>query len=351
MFLKDCWYVAAWSSEIGREPLARTLLDQPVALYRCEDGTAIALADRCCHRAMPLSMGKVVGDRLQCSYHGLQFAPDGACVVVPGQSQVPPGAAVRSYTLVERAGWVWIWMGDPALADEALLPDWWWMDHPEWKTVPGNFATPLYSRCNYQMIIENLLDLSHLTFVHTDTIGNDEITRFPCRTERQSDGVCMTRMMPEVEPAPFYKMAGGFTGAVDRWQVVDARLPVYVDVDVGCAELGRGALDGKRNQGITFHVPNCPTPETATTTHHFYAHARLFRIDDPAMDEVFRTDFVRVFREDLAIMEAQQRMVDEMPDAPVVDINFDAPALTMRGLLEERIAAQGQMETIREDVA
>ena len=269
MFLKDCWYVAAWSSEIGREPLARTLLDQPVALYRGEDGTAIALADRCCHRAMPLSMGKVVGDRLQCSYHGLQFAPDGACVVVPGQSQVPPGAAVRSYTLVERAGWVWIWMGDPALADEALLPDWWWMDHPEWKTVPGNFATPLYSRCNYQMIIENLLDLSHLTFVHTDTIGNDEITRFPCRTERQSDGVCMTRMMPEVEPAPFYKMAGGFTGAVDRWQVVDARLPVYVDVDVGCAELGRGALDGKRNQGIGrgAHLPRAQLPDPGDRDH------------------------------------------------------------------------------------
>ena len=351
MFLKDCWYVAAWSSEIGEEPLARTLLEEPVVLYRTREGTAVALADRCCHRAMPLSMGTVMGERLQCGYHGLEFAPDGQCVAVPGQTKVPPGAAVRSYPLIERAGWLWIWMGDPALAEEAMLPDWWWMDHPDWKTVPGNLATPLYTRCGYQMIIENLLDLSHLTFVHTDTIGNDEITRFPCQTERHDQGVRMTRLMPSVEPAAFYIAAGNFTGAVDRWQIVEASLPVYVDVDVGCAEVGRGALEGERNQGIAFHVPNCPTPETARTTHHFYAHSRLFQIDSAAMDEIYRTDFLRVFHQDLAIMEAQQRMVDEMPDAPVVDINVDAPALTMRKLLAERISAQSNKENGRADVA
>ena len=340
MFPKDCWYVAAWGSEVGGRPLARTLLDEPVVLYRTAAGTPAALADRCCHRALPLSMGAVVGERLRCGYHGLEFASDGRCVAVPGQGRIPPGAAVRSYPLVERAGWVWIWMGDPARADERLLPDWWWMDHPEWKTVPGNEATPLHTRCNYRMIIENLLDLSHLSFVHADTIGNDEIIRFPCRTERLADGVRMTRLMPAVEPAAFYKTAGGFTGPVDRWQIVDARLPVYVDVDVGCVEVGRGALDGDRNQGIAFHVPNCPTPETATTTHHFYAHSRLFQIDSAAMDEIYRTDFRRVFHQDLAIMEAQQRMADEMPDAPVIDINVDAPALRMRALLGDRIAAR-----------
>ncbi len=340
MFLKDCWYVAAWSSEIGREPFARRLLDEPVVLYRTADGKPTALADRCCHRALPLSMGTVSGDRLRCGYHGLEFAPDGRCVAVPGQSRIPPGAAVRSYPLLERAGWVWIWMGDPAGADETLLPDWWWMDHPGWKTVPGNGAHPLHTRCNYQMIIENLLDLSHLTFVHADTIGNDEITRFPAHTERLADGVRMTRLMPAVEPAAFYKAAGDFAGAVDRWQVVDARLPVYVDVDVGCAEAGSGVLEGDRGRGIAFHVPNCPTPETATTTHHFYAHSRLFQIDSAAMDEIYRTDFTRVFLQDLTIMEAQQRRGDEMPDAPVVDLNVDAPALRMRALLKEKIAAQ-----------
>ena len=130
MFLKNCWYVAAWDHEVTAAPLARTLLCEPVVLYRTEDGTAVALEDRCCHRALPLSMGKVVGDRLQCGYHGLEFDSGGACVRVPGQAQIPPGASVRSYPLVERWKYLWIWMGDPALADEALIPNWWWFDHP-----------------------------------------------------------------------------------------------------------------------------------------------------------------------------------------------------------------------------
>ena len=344
MFLRNCWYVAAWSHEVGREPLGRTLLDEPVVLFRAEDGTPVALEDRCCHRALPLSLGTVERGKLRCAYHGLLFDEDGACVEVPGQTRVPPGSAVKSYPLVERAGWVWIWMGDEA-PDERLLPDWWWMDHPDWKTVPGNNGKPLYSRCSHRLIVDNLLDLSHLTFVHTDTIGNDEITRFPCRTERGARLVRMERLMPDVEPPPFYKMAGGYAGKVDRWQIVEAILPCYVDVDVGCTEVGHGALNGNRAQGTAFHVPNCPTPETGRTTHHFYAHTRLFRTDSEKMDEVFRTDFLRVFHEDLEIMEAQQRIFDSQPDAPLVDINVDAPALTFRRMREDALEAEAGART------
>ena len=339
MFLRNCWYVAAWSHEVGQEPLGRTLLNEPVVLYRTEDGDPVALEDRCCHRGLPLSLGTVEGRRLRCAYHGLLFDRDGACVEVPGQTRMPPGSAVRSYPLVERADWVWIWMGEET-PDESLLPDWWWMDHPDWKTVPGNNGKPLHSRCSHRLIVDNLLDLSHLAFVHTDTIGNDEITRFPCRTEREARLVRMERLMPAVEPPPFYRAAGGFEGKVDRWQIVEAILPCYVDVDVGCTEVGRGALDGDRVQGTAFHVPNCPTPETGRTTHHFYAHTRLFRTDSAEMDEVFRTDFLRVFHEDLEIMEAQQRVFDSRPDAPLVDINVDAPALTFKRMHEDALEAE-----------
>ena len=234
-------------------------------------------------------------------------------------------------------------MGEQA-PDESLLPDWWWMDHPDWKTVPGNGGTPLYSRCAHRLIVDNLLDLSHLAFVHADTIGNDEITRFPCRTERAGRSVRMERLMPAVEPPPFYKAAGGFAGKVDRWQAVEAMLPCHVDVDVGCTEIGRGALDGDRVQGTAFHVPNCPTPETERTTHHFYAHTRLFGIDSAELDEVFRTDFLRVFREDLEIMEAQQRVFDSRPDAKLVDINVDAPALAFRRMREEALEREDGAE-------
>lgn len=339
MFLRNCWYVAAWSHEVAEEPLGRTLLNEPVVLYRAEDGTPVALQDRCCHRALPLSMGKVEGNRIRCNYHGLLFDKDGSCVDVPGQTKVPPGSRVNSYPLLERAGWIWIWMGEAA-PDEALLPDWWWMDHPDWRTIPGNRGNPLYSKCSHRLIVDNLLDLSHLTFVHTDTIGNDEITRFPCRTERNGETIRMSRLMPDVEPAPFYKMAGGFKGNVDRWQIVDASLPCYVDVDVGCAEMGLAALEGNTHLGTTFHVPNCPTPETERTTHHFYAHARHFQIDSDKMDEVFRSDFLRVFHEDLTIMEAQQRIFDSQPDAPIIDINVDAPALAFKALYADELAQE-----------
>ena len=342
MFLRNAWYVAAWDTEIGPQPFARMILNEPIVLYRAGDGTAVALADRCCHRGLPLSMGEVVGDELRCGYHGLTFDRSGACTQAPGQTAIPLGAHVRSYPLVERWHWlwIWIWMGDPEQADDQLIPNWWWMDHPDWAMVPGNGGTPLYTKCNYEMVTDNVFDLSHLSFVHADTIGNDAITRFPVRTERKADMVRMMRLMPDVPPAPFYKMAGKFEGNVDRWQVVEGILPCHTDVDIGCAEIGSGVLEGRRPQGIAFHALNLPTPETETTTHFFYAHPRMFAIDSEQMDEVYRTDFLKVFLEDVVIMEAQQANLDRISDESFVDLNVDAPALAMRKLLRERIAEE-----------
>ncbi len=340
MFLRNAWYVAAWSGEVTDAPLARTLLGEPVALFRIEDGSPVALEDRCCHRGLPLSMGRVEGSGIRCGYHGLCFDAGGRCTSVPGQSAVPPGAAVRSYPLAERRGWLWIWMGDPACADESGIPDWWFMDHPDWKLVPGNGGRPIHTRANYQLITDNLLDLSHVGYVHPDTIGSEAVVRFPVRTERRADGVAMTRLMPDVEPPPFHRMAGGFAGNVDRWMIVEASLPALIDVDVGSAAVGSGALEGDRLQGIAYHALNAPTPETATTTHFFYAHARFFETGSAAMDEVYRRDFYRIFMEDVAIVEAQQAALDRNPAAEWIDINVDAPGLAMRALLRERIAGE-----------
>ncbi len=340
MFLRNAWYVAAWDTEIGREPLARTLLGEPVVLFRTRDGRAVALEDRCCHRHLPLSLGSVIGDELQCGYHGLRFDAAGACVAVPGQTTVPPGAMVRSYPVVERHGWVWIWMGDAARADAAAIPDWWWMDHADWKVVRGNEGRPLHIRCHYELITDNLLDLTHLSFVHADTIGADTILDYPVETEREADRIRMTRLIPDQAPAPLYKMAGGFSGNVDRWQIVEAMVPSCCDVDVGSAEVGSGVLDGVRPQGIAFHALSAATPETATTSHQFYAHPRMFALDSAEIDEVYRVDFKRVFMEDVELMEAQQEAIDRDPERPLVDINVDAPALAMRALVAERIAAE-----------
>ena len=330
MFMRNCWYVAAWDHEIGDRPLGRILLNEPVVLYRKADGTPVALEDRCCHRHAPLSLGKVIGDDLQCGYHGLLYDPAGACKNVPVQTNIPPGAGVRSYPVVERWQWIWIWMGDPALADDTLIPDWIWMDHPDWRVVKGKLFDV---QCNFFLIMENLLDLSHLTYVHADTIGHASITRFPIETERRGDGVRMTRWIMNSPPPPLYKAQGGFEGNVDRWQITESTLPCYNLIDAGCAVAGTGARDGDRSQGIVLMALNCTTPQTERTTHQFYAHMRNFGLDDPALDRNFTEDFVRVYEEDIAIMEAQQRINELDPSAPFVDLTTDAAGLQLKRIL------------------
>ena len=337
MFLRNAWYVAAWSTEIGAAPFARTILDEPVVFYRLGDGSVVALEDRCCHRGLPLSMGRIEGDRLRCGYHGLLFDETGTCIEVPGQSQIPPGAAVGAYPVRARWGWIWIWMGDPDRADPALIPDWWWMDHSEWRVVEGNRATPLHIDCNYELITDNLMDVSHLTYVHSSSIGAESIPDFPIKTERRTRSVHMTRWVLDRPAAPFYQAAGKFVGNVDRWMITDTDLPCHTVNDVGCAPVGTGATDGDRSQAIEFRVLNAPTPETATSTHYFYARPRRFAQDSAEMDEIFHTQFDAVFIEDKEVLEAQQRQLDVALGAGRIDINVDTPAIAVRRMLRAMI--------------
>ncbi|MBM3486033.1 MAG: aromatic ring-hydroxylating dioxygenase subunit alpha [Alphaproteobacteria bacterium] len=341
MYLRNAWYVAAWDHELDAGLVARTFLDEPVVLYRAGDGKPVALEDRCCHRSMPLSLGKRVGDNLQCGYHGLVFDPSGRCVEVPGQTAVPPGGRIRSFPVVERWKWIWIWMGDPALADPDLIPNWWWMSSPDWQVVKGPV---LHIKCNYQLINDNLLDLSHTTFVHADTIGNEAVAEQPVKTERIKDGARMTRQIIDCPPPPLYAKHLWFKGNVDRWQIVDATAPSYCDVWIGCAHAGQGATpeNAPNNAKDTaeFHALSIGTPETARSTYQFYAHARQFMLTSAEIDMVYKRDFLRVFQEDVVIMEAQQDRMDRATDLKWIDINVDAPGLAMRKALLDLITAE-----------
>ena len=341
MFLRNAWYAAAWETEIGDAPLARTILGEPVVMFRA-GGRVAALEDRCRHRALPLSMGRVAGDRLRCGYHGLEFDAAGACVKVPGQARVPPGAGVRAYPVARRYGWVWVWPGEPARADEALLPDWWWCDSPEWRTIPGRGGTPLPVAANYLLISDNLFDVAHLSYVHASSIGNDAIVDHPVRTKRFDRRVVATRIVPDRPPAPFYKKAGGFEGNVDRWLVTTSDLPCYIVNDAGSVEVGSGIAPGEVDEadGVEMKVMNLPTPETETSTHYFYAHARHFKIDSPEWDRIYREQFTEVFEEDKVVLEAQQARRRAMPDAPEIDIPNDAPNILLRRMLAGLIDAE-----------
>jgi phenylpropionate dioxygenase-like ring-hydroxylating dioxygenase large terminal subunit len=339
-FLRNCWYVAAWDRELGRSPLARTILGEPVVLYRREDGTPVALEDRCCHRSLPLSIGSVTGDDLRCAYHGLRFDSTGACVEVPGQPAVPPGARIRSYPLHEKWNWVWIWMGDPALADPALIPDWWWAGHADWAwTKPER----IHVKCNYQLINDNVLDVTHLAYVHATSIGNAAITEFPVTTEREDNLVRMKRWIIDRPAPPMYQAAGNFKGNVDRWQIVEHVPPCFSVNFAGCADTGTGAPQGGRSgHRIDVMALNAPTPETERTTHYFFGFVRGFGLNDQALERLFAVDFVKVFMEDVVILEAQQRMNELKPNAPTISIGVDAAPNAARRLLARRIEAEQQ---------
>ena len=347
MYLRDAWYVAAWDDELGRRPLARTLLNEPVVLFRAEDGAPVVLEDRCCHRHLPLHMGAVIGDTIQCGYHGLVFDRNGECVSVPGQSQIPPGSRVRGYPAVERYRWIWVWMGDPELADESLIPDFHWLVDPGW----GSKGTVFHVDCHYQLVMDNLLDPSHIAFVHATTIGNAPVVdKVKVKTERDGDIIRVTRWTIDAPPAPTYQKAGKFAGNIDRWQITEAIPPCFIRHDSGGAPTGSGAPDGDRSRGIGFYNFDAITPETDTSCHFFWACAHDFQVDDPEVTEWYYQQIYQANAEDVVILEAQQESMSRSPKASTIDIGFDNGPLQARRIVDELLERE-QPETAQRRVA
>jgi phenylpropionate dioxygenase-like ring-hydroxylating dioxygenase large terminal subunit len=342
MFLRNYWYVAATDTEINRQPLRRIILGKPVVLFRTESNAPVALEDHCAHRHLPLSMGKCVGDNIQCYYHGLQFAVDGRCVRIPGQKQIPPTARVKSYPIVERYHWLWIWMGDPALANPDDITDFHWFDDEAW----GAKSSYLHVKANWQLIVDNLLDLTHLAFVHQSTIGNAAVAEgATAKVTRGSENVVVTRWMIDQEPAPTFKKVGGFTGNVDRWQIIEWTPPAFLRLDTGATDTGTGAPHGKRVGGVGFRNLNAITPETESTSHYFWGQAHNFDVKKRETTEKIFDQVQIAFLEDVEVFSAQQTNMDLMPNAPQTDINADNGLIQARRILtrlhdQERAAGQ-----------
>jgi vanillate O-demethylase monooxygenase subunit len=343
MFLRNFWYVAASSHEVGRTAVGRMILGEPLVFFRTEDGAPAALEDRCVHRHLPLSMGKVVGDHLQCHYHGLRYDTAGTCVRVPGQDAVPPAAKIKSYPVVERYRWLWIWMGDPALADPDRITDFHWLDDPAW----GAGTRYLHVKANWQLIVDNLLDLTHLAFVHETTIGNMALVdNAAVRVARTHEGVAVTRWIIDAPAPPTFVKAGGFTGPVDRWQIIDFMPPAFLRLDVGATPTGTGATEGRRSGGIGMRNLNAITPETETTSHYFWGQAHNWDVGNPALTDMLIGQITTAFNEDVTVFEAQQRNMTILPDAPHIDITADAGLIQARAILdrihrEEQTAVPG----------
>lgn len=335
MFARNAWYVAGWSHEINRTPLERWLLGDPVVLYRTEAGAPVALEDRCAHRKAPLSKGRLVGDTLECGYHGMTFDTSGACVHMPGQRSIPAAAWVHNYPLVEKFGWVWIWMGEASAADPSLIPNFFWLDHPEWKPVGGT----LHCQSNYFLLIDNLLDLSHETFLHASTIGNRAVAEAAVETETSRDTVRVKRRMDNCPPPPLFKKARNFAGNIDRFQVIDFTPPCYAVVDARGVPTGTNDLDN----GIEWRVINALVPEYEGSTHYFWAVSRHFAIDNRELDELMYKNVVHTFNEDMGMTEAQQKRMDRPSGDPKnVAIKADTAPIAARRIVQRMIAHETQ---------
>jgi vanillate O-demethylase monooxygenase subunit len=337
MFLRNFWYVAASEDEIKDRPLGRTILGEPIVLFRTKDGSPAALEDRCAHRHLPLSMGKLVDDSLQCHYHGLRFDRSGKCVRVPGQDTIPSSARVKSYPAVERYRWIWIWMGDPALADPNEITDFHWQQDANW----GAKTSYLHVDANWQLVVDNLLDLTHLTFVHETTIGNSALVdNASVKVQRSGQSVLVTRWMIDTPPPPTFVKVGGFTSNVDRWQIIDYTPPAFLRLDVGGSPTGTGAPEGRRVGGISMRNLNAITPETETTSHYFWGQCHDFDVNNAATTEKIFDQIQTAFLEDVAVFQAQQRSMTLAPNAPQITINADAGAIQARRIIDELYAKE-----------
>ena len=336
MFIRNCWYVVAWDHELPADGLfGRTVIGEPLLLYRCADGRIVALEDRCCHRLAPLSKGRKEGDCVRCGYHGLKFDASGACVEIPGLDAVPPKARVRSYPVALKNKWVFVWMGDPAQADEGLLPDNFSNDHPEWRNLPGY----LHYDTHYLLICDNLLDFSHLSYVHEKTLGGSTaIAQARPTIDKLPRGIKVTRLVPNVPPPGYYRRMRRFDGNLDRWFIYDFVLPGTLLMHSGGRPVGDAADDDSR--AVRLHSCQTLTPETETTTHYFFQQSCLAAQDDGTIPQTIYDALQSAFNEDRDMITAQARNLARCPEAPMLPLAMDSALAQFRRLVEQELEAE-----------
>lgn len=335
-FIQEAWYVLALTSEIGEQPLARTVAGQPLVVYRTSGGP-VALADRCPHRRYPLSRGRLAGDVLVCGYHGFSFDCDGKCVAVPGQDRIPSKATVRRFPLRGFGPWTLVWMGE-GLAEESLLPDLHWLSDKGWAVIAG--VAPLEARM--ELLVDNLLDLSHETFLHSGSIGTPEVaeTAIDVAVDEVGHVVRVDRHMEAVECPSFYASSTGLSGHVDRWQDIEYFAPGLYVLHSRIAPTGDPPrTDGSDPNGFHMKVLYGLTPSTTGRTYDFWAVARDFAIDDDKVSRFLDKMQSEVVAQDVEALEVLEQRTLSDSDPFEVNVKIDRGGLAARRLLHAMAAA------------
>ncbi|MGK3203415.1 aromatic ring-hydroxylating dioxygenase subunit alpha [Amycolatopsis sp. MEPSY49] len=338
-FARNQWYVAAYGREVGRELFARTVLGEPIVFYRTESGEVTALADRCVHRRYPLSESRLDGDRIICGYHGFTYDRAGSCVAVPGQKRIPRTARVPSYPVVEQDSFVWVWIGDRDLADPAAIPRAPWLADPAYTTVSG--MEPLAAR--YELLVDNLLDLSHETYLHGGYIGTPEVAETPITTEVDEDRgiIYVSRHMADAECPAFYAKSTGIEGRITRWQDIEYHPPCLYLLHSRIAPVGvLPNDDGTDPDGFHVEVVYAITPETEHSTHDFWAVARDFALEDQGVSDFLAENNRTVVLQDVRALDILERVIATEPEGyQELSVNIDTGGLAARRILAKLAAS------------
>ena len=347
MFLKNTWYVACMPDDFQDKPLGRKICGESMVFYRGAQGQAVALEDFCPHRGAPLSLGFVKDGNLVCGYHGLEMGCEGKTIAMPGQ-RVRGFPAIRSFPVVERYGFVWVWPGQVDKASEDLIPKFEFFDNPAWAYGGGLY----HIACDYRLMVDNLMDLTHETYVHASTIGQKEIDEVPCVTTTEGDHVTTSRFMENISAPPFWKMAlrGNKLAddvPVDRWQICHFTPPSHVMIEVGVAHAGHGGYHAPDHIKAYSVVVDFITPETETSIWYFWGMARKFQPQDAVLTASIREGQGKIFSEDLQMLELQQKNLLAHPTRELLKLNIDAGGVQSRRVIDRLLAQELAQENVQ----
>jgi phenylpropionate dioxygenase-like ring-hydroxylating dioxygenase large terminal subunit len=347
-FLRNCWYIAGWADELAEgRLLPRTFLNEQVVMFRDSKGILQALQDRCPHRFVPLHLGHLMGDRIQCAYHGLSFDCTGACVHNPhGNGVIPKAARVRAYPMEERHGFAWIWMGDPDRADPSLISDFSAMN-PESAHIGKSY---LRVKANYVLETDNILDLSHIQFLHSSSLGSSAVAQGATEVVQDGHTVYSKRTTHDEQLTPALERLRGVPAGqrVDRWLDVRWTAPALMLLNTGHTPTGQS-----RSEGRSVYVAHVFTPETDSTTHYWFGIAFPKALGEQGAKlaqeniEWLRHPFTV---EDMPILEAQQAVIgtnDFWSLKPVL-LQSDAGAVRARRTLDQLIRQEQQENGLSE---
>ncbi|WP_374527003.1 Rieske 2Fe-2S domain-containing protein [Novosphingobium sp.] len=334
-FVQNAWYVAGWSNEVGKEaPWGRVIAGRPIVFYRGEDGSVVALEDRCSHRCAPLSKGRVEGDAVRCWYHGLLFGNNGACLEMPGQDRVPSGFGIHAYPAVEKEGWIWVWLGSAAAADEALIPAC-GLDEGgiDYRTGHLDYAA------NYELINDNLCDLSHVAYVHEQTLARDatDWVQREATYTNIDNGVGVARWIPGSQPLPL----PGLPERVDIRSSYSFYVPGAMSLLIAYYPVGTAAAVeyGEPHDAPLFALRNVhgitPTDEKSSR-YHFGVSLPVNPCPPEALDAAIAM-VTFAFGEDKQTIEDQQRALDLFPDVVLRNTVHDTALMRIRRLIANQI--------------